>query len=102
MAVNEIHFNDIGTTLKTVLKNGSSVVNISSATTKNIILGKPDGTSLTKSGVFTTDGTDGELEYVTIANDLNQCGWWKIQSYVVISSGNWSSDIGNFEVHRNI
>ncbi len=102
MAQDEIHKDDVGTTLKTILKNGSSIVDISSATTKNIILGKPDGTSETKSGSFTTNGTDGQLEYITIATDLDQCGWWKIQSYIVMASGEWKSDIGNFEVHKNI
>ena len=102
MAVDEIHKNDIGTTLKTTVKNGSSGVDISPATTKNIILGKPDKTLLTKAGSFTTDGTDGQLEYVTISGDLDQIGCWKIQAHVVTSSGEWKSDIGTFEVHKNI
>jgi len=102
MAENEIHVQDIGTILKTTVKNGTSVVDISSATTKSIILGKPDNTSSTKDGTFTTDGTDGQLQYTTITDDLDQIGWWKIQAHVVSSSGSWKSDIGNFEVHRNI
>lgn len=102
MSVDEIHRYDIGTDLVATIKDGTSVVDISGATTRQIILGKPDGTSLTKSGTFTTDGTDGKLQYTTISGDLNICGWWKIQAYIVSSSGEWRSDINNFEVHRNI
>ena len=102
MAQNEIHKGDIGTTLKTTVKNASVVVDISAATTKNILLGKPDGTSLTKSGSFTTDGTDGDLEYATISGDLDQIGCWKLQAHIVTSSGEWKSDLSIFEVYKNI
>jgi hypothetical protein len=103
MAQDEIHIQDIGTVLTTTLKDGTSTVDISGATTKQIILGKPDGTSSIKTGSFTTDGTDGSMYYTTISGDLNQIGWWKIQGYIVSSAGSeWRSDIGNFEVHRNI
>ncbi len=103
MASLEIHKLDIGTVLTTTIKDGTSIVDISGATTKDIILGKPDGTSLTNAGTFTTDGTDGKIYYTTILNDLDQIGWWKIQGYIVSSSGGeWRSDIGNFEVHKNI
>jgi hypothetical protein len=103
MAVDEIHIHDIGTLLLTTIKDGTSVVDISGATTRQIILGKPDGTALTKSGTFTTDGTDGKLQYTTVSGDLNAIGWWKIQAYIVTSTGGeFRSDIENFEVHRNI
>lgn len=103
MAEDEIHKFDIGTILTTTIKDGIGVVNISDATTKTIILGKPDGTKLTNAGTLTTDGEDGKMYYSTVANDLDQIGWWKIQGYIVSSNGGeWRSDIGNFEVHKNI
>jgi hypothetical protein len=102
MAANEIHYNDIGTVLTITLKDGTSVVDISAATTYNIIFGKPDGTSVEQSGTFTTDGTDGKMYYTTVDGDLDQVGWWDIQAKIVDSSGTWRSDIGNFEVHANI
>jgi len=101
MAANEIHLNDIGTVFTITLKDGSSVVDISSATTKIIIFGKPDGTSVSQTGTFTSDGTDGKMYYTSVDGDLDQPGWWKIQAYI-IDSGTWKSDIGNFEVHANI
>ena len=102
MAVDEIHLNDIGTVFTVTLKDGTSIVDISTATTKIIIFGKPDGTSVSQTGTFTSDGIDGKVYYTTVANDLNQCGWWKIQAYIINSSGTWKADIGNFEVHGNI
>ena len=38
MAANEIHLNDIGTQFLLTVKDGSSAVDISSATTKQIII----------------------------------------------------------------
>jgi hypothetical protein len=102
MAAEEIHFNDIGTVLTITVKDGDSIVNISAATTYDIILGKPDGTSVTKTGTWTTNGSDGKTEYTTVDGDLDQVGWWKIQAFIIDSGGTWKSDIGNFEVHRNI
>jgi hypothetical protein len=101
MAANEIHLNDIGTVFTITLIDGTSTVGISTATTKTIIFGKPDGTSVSQAGTFTTDGTDGKMFYVTVDGDLDQCGWWKIQA-LITDSGTWKSDIGNFEVHKNI
>ncbi len=102
MANEEIHIADIGTVFEIEFKDGTTTVNISTATTKNIIFCKSDGTKDTKAGVFTTDGTDGLLRYTTVANDLNISGLWKIQGHIIISGGSWKSSIGLFEVHKNV
>ncbi len=100
--VEEIHEDDIGTTLRTTIKNGAAVVDISGATTKDIKLKKPAGTVLTKPGVFTTDGTNGQLEYVTVSGDLDEDGVWEIQAHVILPAGNWHSDIKEFSVFPNV
>ncbi len=100
--IEEIHVSDIGTILRNTIKNDNVVVDISTATTKNILLKKPAGSLLTKAGVFTTDGTDGQLEYVTISGDLDESGVWQIQAYIVIGSGEWHSDIKEFSVFPNL
>jgi len=48
MAANEIHINDVGTKFLVTVTDGTSAVNISSATTKEFIFQKPSGTKLTK------------------------------------------------------
>ena len=103
MAANEIHQYDIGTIFEITLMDGTSIVDISGATTMEITFQKPDGiTNVIKTAVHTTDGTDGKLQYVTILDDLDIIGTWKKQAFVVLSTGEWSSDIDNFKVHKNL
>lgn len=102
MAKNEIHVGDIGTTFRVLVKDGSDVVDISSATTKQILFTKPSTDTLTKDASFTTDGSDGLIEYDTLSGDLDESGIWKIQAYLVLSGGSWHSDIAIFKVHGNL
>lgn len=102
MAANEVHVDDIGTVFVVTLMDGDAVVDINGATTKSLKFGKPDQTSITKTAAFTTDGTDGKLQYTTLANDLDAMGQWQIQAYVVLPTGTWHSDIGEFAVYDNL
>ena len=63
MAANEIHMNDVGTKFLVTVTDGTTAVDISSATTKQLIFQKPSGTKLTKATAFTSDGTDGKMQY---------------------------------------
>lgn len=102
MASGEIHVNDIGTVFRVEIKNAAgAVVNISGATSKNIYFQKPDGTVVTETASFTTDGTDGLIQYATLAADLDQVGLWNYQAKVVLSTGTWSSDVIYFDVFAN-
>ena len=98
----QIHVGDIGTTLIVTILEDGSVVDISSASSLQIIIKKPDATTLTKTGVFTTDGTDGKMQYVSIAGDFDQSGNYRIQGKVDISGGTYSSSVGSFKVHCNL
>lgn len=99
----EIHLNDIGTAFRlTILDCDAVAIDISSAITKEILFQKPDGTSITQTATFLTDGTDGIVQYVTIANDLDQTGKWKIQAKVTLPTGTWSSNIETFRVYSNL
>lgn len=93
---------DIGTAITVVVRNKSGlVVDISTATTKQIKLKKPDDSVVTKTGIFTTDGTDGKFYYVTTSNDLNQVGTWGIQGYLVMTGFTGHSNPGIFQVLPN-
>jgi len=109
--VKEIHLDDIGTIFKVTLQECdldtgvSSVVDVSSADSsakRTIIFKKPDGTIVEKPAEFATDGTDGVIQYATVAGDLNQTGTWKIQARVELLTGMWSSDISKFKVYSNL
>ena len=102
MAKDEIHLNDIGTIFEVTFKEGSDVVDISSATTKRIHFRKPNGAVVQQDGTFSSDGTDGKLKYTAVTDDLNVLGKWKLQGYVVLTAGTWSSSIDSFVVHPNL
>ncbi len=99
----EVHKSDIGTTIIITVKDGAAIVDISSATTKNIKIKKPvSSTVLTKTGTFTTDGTDGKLQYTTIAGDLDEVGVYNVQAYLVLPAGTWNSSIEDMSVFDNV
>lgn len=102
MARDEIHVEDIGTVFELTIKDGSSVVDVSSATTKQISFEKPDGVVEDHAASFTTDGTDGKIRYATIAGDLDTDGKWKIQGKIILPSGAWHTGVDSFQVHLNL
>jgi len=102
LSANEIHVDDIGSLFSVTVKDDDVVVDVSSATTKNIIFKHSNGTTLTKPAIFGTDGTDGVLTYTSIAGDLSLPGIWAIQVELVMSGGSWKSDVGEFMVEPNL
>lgn len=98
----EIHVGDVGTIFEVTVTDSGVAVDISAATTKQIIFAKPDGTIVVKDAVFVGTGTDGKLKYTTIANDLDLKGDWRLQVKVVLPSGTWKSDIQEFKVYLNL
>ena len=102
MAANEIHMNDVGTKFLVTVTDGTSAVDISSATTKQLIFQKPSGTKLTKATAFTSDGTDGKMQYSIASDDFDEARSYKLQGKVVISDGTFYTDIHTFKVHRNL
>lgn len=94
--------NDIGLILRLTIKKESddTALDISGTTTKNVLIEKPSGTLLTKAGSFTTDGTDGKLQWTTVDTDLNEVGLYEIQAHVVDASVNLKSTRGQFTVDQ--
>jgi len=102
MSAYEIHKSDIGTVFTLTIKDGSTIVDLSSTSAKVINFRKPDGTILNKTAAFVTDGTDGKIKYTTIVGDLSQTGPWTFQAVLTFASGTWSSDVHKFTVHPNL
>lgn len=102
MSANEIHVGDIGTLFSVTVKDDDVVVDVSSATTKEIVLKHSGGLTHTKTAIFGTDGTDGVLTYTTIADDLSLPGLWQIQVNIIMSGGSWKTDVGSFIVEENL
>lgn len=103
MGANEIRVGDYGTAFYGTIYDGDgSIVDISGATAKQIILLKPDGTSIQEDASFVSDGTDGQLSYSIQSSDLNICGIWQVQWHLVLSGGTWKTDIKTFRVYSNL
>jgi hypothetical protein len=98
----EIHVGDIGTLFEVTLYDCELVVDLTGATTLEIIFLKPDGSKLIASASFKTDGTDGVITYAAISGDIDQAGSWKLQAHVVLPTGEWWSDTDKFKVYANL
>lgn len=98
----EIHVGDVGTVFEVTIQDDGVAVNISTATTKEIIFRKPDKTKVTKAANFSSNGTDGKIRYTTVANDLDQAGLWSLQAHIVLPSGDWKSSTSEFSVASNL
>ena len=91
---------DIGTTFRVTVKDqAGTVVNIASATTRQLIMKAPSGALKTFTASLTGDGTDGIMEFVTTdADQVGEAGDWQWQARVVIGSGDWKSEVKRFNV----
>ena len=105
MPINEIHLNDIDTVFEAEIRdNTDAVVDISTSLNfiKNFLFCKPDTTVIIRTGIFTTNGTDGLLRYTTVTGDLDAVGIWNYQIDIEISGGHWHSDVTTFNVEPNL
>jgi len=103
MSRGEIRVGDIGTTfILTIKDQDDAVVNVSSSSVRKITFNKPDGTAVSKGADFTTDGSDGKIQYTTILSDLNLAGEWQMQGRVIVGTNTWRTDIQKFSVFENL
>lgn len=100
----KIHLGDIGTVLEVTVKNSETKAAepINTATIKQILIRSPSGVTKTNTAEFKTDGTDGVLQYTTIADDLDEQGVWELQAYVVTPTFTNHSSIDTFVVSGNL
>jgi len=100
-----IQTENIGTALRFTVKDlDGATVDLSSADALQVILQKPDGTKLTKTASLYTDGTDGIIQYLTQAGDMDNddAGTWRAQVFVSIGSAEWYSEVVKFKVKANL
>lgn len=96
----EVHKDDVGTVFELTLKDDGTVVDISSQTLLEIIFEKPDGTTVTKTASLTNTGTDGKMQYKTVAADLDVAGLWKLQGKITIAAGTFRTSEYEFRVYE--
>tara|TARA_R100001377_G_C3117860_1_gene84877 strand:+ start:218 stop:544 length:327 start_codon:yes stop_codon:yes gene_type:complete len=105
--IEQAHENDIGTTFRVTVYDTNSdgttkVADINTASVKKMTFEKPDGQTFERVAVFTTNGSDGQIEYVSVDGDLVPAGNWKLQAYVKTSDGSWRTNSGSFKVYENL
>jgi len=94
--------NDIGTVFQILIYKNGAARPIDAGTGLTIYFRKPDASILEKTATFTTDGTDGKMQYTTVAGDLDQSGLWGIQGKYTIGGSTWRTDWGDFPVDEII
>ena len=95
--------NDVGMPLELVFKDSAGVVvDISSATTKEILLHKPGGAVLTKTATFTTNGTDGKIRFSSASGDWDQPGVYRLQGHIAGTGYNRYSSIVTMTAEGNL
>lgn len=89
----------------TVVDENDAAVDISLATTKNMIFRVPgSAVNSSKAGAFITDGTDGGLRYVAESAFINTVGVWEVQAFIVLAVGvtEFQTEVGTFTVADNV
>lgn len=101
-----IHDGDVGTTFLLTIteEDGTTAVDVSTATKLQMIFLQPDGVSVAKTAVLNTTGVDGKIKYVSEAGLIDVVGTWQVQGYVEFGSGTskYYSTIAMFDVHDNL
>ena len=97
-----IHVDAVGIAFRATVEVSGSPYNISAATTKQLWFKKPDGTVLTKDADFVTDGSNGQIQYISTSGFLSIPGKWRMQGYVVIGANNLPTSIESFKVQGNL
>ncbi len=92
------HVGDVRLLRVTVTSDGTTVVALTGPVTFRLC--RPDGTTMDVSADLSTDGTDGQAQYVTGTGDLNMAGAWRIQ--VQDAAGPWHADTATFRVLGNL
>lgn len=104
----DIHQNDIGMMFKLTVKDqDGSIVPLDNTYTLKVVFQLPDKSTMTKTALLFSDGSDGIVKYVTAAGDLSQAGRWKLQAVVSkvvgdVTQSEFHSDPISFKVAANL
>lgn len=78
-------------------------VDISTATTLEMIFARADRSAMVRTAVFTTDGVDGRLNYQFQLGEVQSAGGWRAQARAVLASGaEYKSAVRAFDVLHNL
>lgn len=98
----QLRVGQVGATIRVVITDGGLAIDLSTATVKILKLSSPYGPVVEKAATFTTNGTDGSLEYVLAVDDLNEAGPWRCQPYVELGTEKFHGSPFGFQVGENL
>jgi len=102
-ASSDIQVGVIGLIIELTLQERGSILDVSSATTKQIVFKKPDNSKVTVDAVFTTDGKDGKIQYTTGSiTIIDHAGTWQTQGYISVAGFTGYSTVSEFLVNDNL
>ncbi len=93
---------DYGGIIRVRVREDGAVKDVSGYTTRQFRLIRPtDKVETIVTATFTTDGTDGLLQYTVASGLLSKKGAWRIQVLLTSASAYVQSSIGQFPVEGN-
>ena len=104
MANCDVHVGDSLTVTLSLVKCDGSIQSVLGASVQQIILKGPT-TRLVKTSTFVTDGSDGQIQALVDAGEIDETGTWKVQGTVTIPDSPdlvYNSEIKEFPVVENI
>lgn len=103
MAWTDIHVDDFGWVGKLRAVQDDAAIDISTYSTLQFIVAKPDGTTLAaKTASFTTDGTDGYLQYQFLDGEIDTAGNWSVQLRIAKAGVELTSQALDFTVESRL
>jgi hypothetical protein len=99
-----VQVGDVGTILVITVNNAATGLakDISSATIKKFIFKNPAGEVIERTAIFTTNGSDGNIQYVSIADDFDEEGQYQWQVYLEMPGWSGHSNVDTFGVYKNL
>lgn len=94
----DIFIGDYGIPLEVTITVNGAPHDISSATALGIDFKKPDGSAISRTPAFKTDGTDGVITYTFQAGDIDVAGKWSYQAYVITPVSGRHTEFGVINV----
>lgn len=77
-------------------------LDISASSVKELIFRRADGSTITKTAIFVTDGTDGALQWTSEAGDVEPWGTYSVQPNIVMPGFTGRGQRVRFEVLKNL
>lgn len=98
----DLQVGNIGSIIRARIRDqAGAIVDVSAATTKTFYF-KLSGRLIARTATLTTDGTDGLIEYATVAGDLNRHGPMQIQAKVMFGTDTFNTNVVQRPVLENL